>query len=71
MKAAAKEKKERNPSIEKISAEEIRKLVAKFLKEQATNTNPKKAPPRLLHRAAARPRPQALGGDSPCAGVYE
>ncbi len=45
----SKEKKEKNPSIEKISAEEIRKLVARFLKEQATNTNPKKAP-RLLHR---------------------
>ena len=46
----SKEKKEGKPSSEgKISADEIRKLVAKFLKEQASNTNPRKAP-RLLNK---------------------
>ncbi len=45
----SKEKKESRPSGEKIPADsdEIRRLVAKFLKEQATNTNPKKAPRRV------------------------
>ena len=45
----SKEKKESKPSEGKISADEIRKLVAKFLKELASNTNPKKAP-RLLNK---------------------
>ena len=47
----SKEKKESKPSEGnlKISADEIRKLVAKFLKEQASNTNPRKAL-RLLNK---------------------
>jgi hypothetical protein len=45
----SKEKKESKPSEGKISGDEIRKLVAKFLKELASNTNPKKAP-RLLNK---------------------
>jgi hypothetical protein len=44
----SKEKKESKPSEVDISPDEIRKLVAKFLKELASNTNPKKAP-RLLN----------------------
>jgi hypothetical protein len=48
----SKEKKESKPSEKDISADEIRKLVAKFLKELASNTNPKKAP-RLLNRISA------------------
>ena len=45
----SKEKKESKPAGVDISADEIRKLVAKFLKELSNNTNPKKAP-RLLNR---------------------
>ena len=45
----SKEKKEGKPSEVDISPDEIRKMVAKFLKELASNTNPKKAP-RLLNR---------------------
>jgi hypothetical protein len=45
----SKEKKESKPSEVDISPDEIRKMVAKFLKELASNTNPKKAP-RLLNR---------------------
>ena len=45
----SKEKKESKPSEGKISGDETRKLVAKFLKELAGNTNPKKAP-RLLNK---------------------
>jgi hypothetical protein len=44
----SKEKKESKPSEVDISPDEIRKLVAKFLKELASNTNPRKAP-RLLN----------------------
>jgi hypothetical protein len=44
-----KEKKESKPAGVDISADEIRKLVAKFSKELSSNTNPKKAP-RLLNR---------------------
>jgi hypothetical protein len=44
----SKEKKESKPSEVDISPDEIRKMVAKFLKELASNTNPKKAP-RLLN----------------------
>jgi hypothetical protein len=47
----SKEKKEGKSSVAKISPEEIRELVANFLKELAAarNTNPKKTP-RLLNR---------------------
>jgi hypothetical protein len=45
----SKEKKESKPAGMDVSADEIRKMVAKFLKELATNTNPKKAP-RLLNK---------------------
>ena len=45
----SKGKKESKPSEGKSSEDEIRKLVAKFLKELASNTNPKKAP-RLLNK---------------------
>jgi hypothetical protein len=45
----SKEKKENKPSGVKISAEEIRKVVVKFLKDLSGNTNPKKVP-RLLNR---------------------
>jgi len=44
-----KSKKENKPSGVKISAEEIRKVVSKFLKDLSGNTNPKKVP-RLLNR---------------------
>ena len=65
----SKEKKESKPSEGKrsgnlkISADEIRKLrlLAKLLKEQATNTNPRKAP-RLLNR---------ISEETVRAGVYE
>jgi hypothetical protein len=45
----SKEKKESKPAETDVSADEIRKMVAKFLKELSSNTNPKKAP-RLLNR---------------------
>jgi hypothetical protein len=45
----SKEKKSSKPAEVDVSADEIRKLVAKFLKELAGNTNPRKAP-RLLNR---------------------
>ena len=45
----SKEKKENQPSGMKISAEEIRRVVGKFLKDLSGNTNPKKVP-RLLNR---------------------
>ena len=45
----SKEKKENQPSGMKISAEETRKVVVKFLKDLSGNTNPKKVP-RLLNR---------------------
>ena len=45
----SKEKKESKPAGMDVSADEIRKMVAKFLKELASNTNPKKAP-RLLNK---------------------
>ena len=45
----SKEKKENKPSGVKISAEEIRKIVGKFLRDLSGNTNPKKVP-RLLNR---------------------
>ena len=48
-KEGSKEKKESKPAGVDISADEIRKLVAKFSKELSSNTNPKKAP-RLLNR---------------------
>ena len=56
----SKEKKESKPAEMDISADEIRKLVAKFLKELASNTNPKKAP-RLLNRISAEEKIRALG----------
>ena len=43
---SSKEKKEKKLETD-VSAEEIRKMVAKFLKELSNNTNPRKAP-RLL-----------------------
>jgi hypothetical protein len=46
---SSREKKETKPADTDVSADEIRKMVAKFLKELASNTNPKKAP-RLLNR---------------------
>ena len=55
----SKEKKESKPAEMDISADEIRKLVAKFLKELASNTNPKKAP-RLLNRISEE-KIRALG----------
>ena len=45
----SKEKKENKPSGVKISAEEIRTMVGKFLRDLSGNTNPKKVP-RLLNR---------------------
>jgi len=45
----SKEKKESKPAGTDVSADEIRKMVAKFLKELSSNTNPKKAP-RLLNK---------------------
>ena len=45
----SKEKKESKTAETDVSADEIRKMVAKFLKELASNTNPKKAP-RLLNK---------------------
>ena len=41
-------KKESKQAETGVSADEIRKMVAKFLKELSSNTNPKKAP-RLLN----------------------
>lgn len=46
---SSREKKESKPAETGVSADEIRKMVAKFLKELASNTNPKKAP-RLLNK---------------------
>ncbi len=48
---SSREKKENKPAETDVSADEIRKMVAtgKFLKELASNTNPKKAP-RLLNK---------------------
>ena len=45
----SREKKESKPAETDVSADEIRKMVAKFLKELASNTNPRKAP-RLLNK---------------------
>jgi len=45
----SKEKKESKPAGMDVSADEIRKMVAKLLKELASNTNPKKNP-RLLNK---------------------
>ncbi len=66
----SEEKKEASPSIEKTSADQtrIRKLVAKFLKEQAATTNLKKAP-RLLHRLS-EDMIRALGFMSKLTGKY-
>ena len=55
----SKEKKESKPAGTDVSADEIRKMVAKFLKELASNTNPKKAP-RLLIRISEE-KIRALG----------
>ena len=44
---SSKEKKENKPAETGVSAEEIRRMVAKFLRELSTSTNPRKAP-RLL-----------------------
>lgn len=55
----SKEKKESKPAETEVSADEIRKMVAKFLKELASNTNPKKAP-RLLNRMSEE-KIRALG----------
>jgi hypothetical protein len=60
---SSREKKESKPAETDVSADEIRKMVAKFLKELASNTNPKKAP--------RRPPEQDLRGEDSCAGVYE
>jgi len=56
---SSKEKKESKPAETDVSADEIRKMVAKFLKELASNTNPKKAP-RLLNRISEE-KIRALG----------
>ena len=45
----SKEKKESKLAGTDVSAEEIRKMVAKFLKELSGSTNPRKAP-RLLNK---------------------
>ena len=37
---SSREKKENKPAETDVSADEIRKMVAKFLKELASNTNP-------------------------------
>jgi hypothetical protein len=55
----SKEKKENKLAETDVSAEEIRRMVAKFLKELASNTNPKKAP-RLLNRISEE-KIRALG----------
>ena len=55
----SKEKKESKPAGMDVSADEIRKMVAKFLKELASNTNPKKAP-RLLNKMSEE-KIRALG----------
>ena len=55
----SKEKKESKPAETEVSADEIRKMVAKFLKELASNTNPKKAP-RLLNKMSEE-KIRALG----------
>ena len=55
----SKEKKESKPAETEVSADEIRKMVAKFLKELACNTNPRKAP-RLLNRISEE-KTRALG----------
>ncbi len=56
---SSKEKKESKPAETDVSADEIRKMVAKFLKELASNTNPKKAP-RLLNKISEE-KIRALG----------
>ncbi len=60
---SSREKKESNrhgdPAETDVSADEIRKMVAKFLKELSSNTNPKKAP-RLLNRISEE-KIRALG----------
>ena len=55
----SKEKKVSKPAEADVSADEIRKMVAKFLKELASNTNPKKAP-RLLNKMSEE-KIRALG----------
>jgi hypothetical protein len=57
----SKEKKESKPAEMDVSADEIRKLVAKFLRELASNTNPNlKKAPRLLNRISEE-KIRALG----------
>jgi|GEM_PF-3141645 len=55
----SKEKKESKTAETDVSADEIRKMVAKFLKELANNTNPKKNP-RLLNKISEE-KIRALG----------
>ena len=56
---SSKEKKESKLAETDVSAEEIRKMVAKFLKELSGSTNPRKAP-RLLIRISEE-KIRALG----------
>jgi hypothetical protein len=44
---SSKEKKESKPAETDVSADETRRMVAKFLKELSGNTNPRKAPRRV------------------------
>ncbi len=55
----SKEKRESKPAETDVSADEIRKMVAKFLKELACNTNPRKAP--CLLNQISEEKTRALG----------
>jgi hypothetical protein len=56
---SSKEKKENKPAETDVSADEIRRMVAKFLKELSGSTNPRKAP-RLLNKISEE-KIRALG----------
>ena len=56
---SSKEKKEKQPAETDVSADEIRRMVAKFLKELSGSTNPRKAP-RLLNKISEE-KIRALG----------
>ncbi len=55
----SKEKKESKTAETNVSADEIRRMVARFLKELASNTNPRKAPRLLIKISEEKTR--ALG----------
>jgi hypothetical protein len=56
---SSREKKENKPAETDVSADEIRRMVAKFLKELSGSTNPRKAP-RLLNKISEE-KIRALG----------